>query len=122
MNANTDLSLSRRSMLQSTGAVIVTFSVADFGSAMAAETAASPAPAIPAGRPPLRPTELDSWIAIGKDGNVTVYFGKIDGGQGTDLAMAQIVAEELDVPMKSVGVVQGDTALTVNQGGASDNT
>src|SRR5215813_1147878 len=108
MNANTDLSLSRRSMLQSTGALIVTFSVADFGEAMAAETA-SPAPAIPAGRPPLRPTELDSWIAIAKDGDVTVYFGKIDGGQGTDLAMAQIVAEELDVPMKSVRVVQGDT-------------
>ena len=36
--------------------------------------------------------------------------------------MAQIVADELDVPMKSVSVIQGDTALTVNQGGASGST
>ena len=36
--------------------------------------------------------------------------------------MAQIVADELDVPIKSVSVVQGDTARTVNQGGASGST
>ncbi len=53
---------------------------------------------------------------------MTVFFGKIDGGQGTDLAMAMIVAEEMDVALKSVTVVQGDTARTVNQGGASGST
>jgi nicotinate dehydrogenase subunit B len=116
MNANTNLSLSRRLMLQSTGALIVSFSGA--GEALAA----SVAPAAPAGRPALHPTQLDSWIAVAKDGDVTVYFGKIDGGQGTDLCMGQIVAEEMDVPLKSVKVIQGDTALTVNQGGASGST
>jgi len=118
MNANTNLSLSRRSVLQSTGAIVISFSMTGLGEAMAADVA----PQAPAGRPPLLPTELDSWIAIDKDGSVTVYFGKIDGGQGTDLAMGQIVADELDVPMKSVSVIQGDTALTVNQGGASGST
>src|SRR5258707_490985 len=73
-------------------------------------------------KPPLVPTELDSWLAVSKEGLVTIYFGKMDGGQGTDLAIAQIVAEELDVPMKSVTVVKGDTAWTVNQGGASGST
>src|SRR5215831_6658818 len=113
MNANTDMSLSRRTLLQSTGALVVSFSLADAGEVLA--QAADK-------KPPLLPTELDSWLAVSKDGMVTIYFGKMDGGQGTDLAIAQIVAEELDVPMKSVTVVQGDTLWTVNQGGASGST
>jgi nicotinate dehydrogenase subunit B len=116
MNANTDLSLSRRAMLQSAGALVVSFS--SVGEALAAGIA----PTAPAGRPPLHPTQLDSWIAIAKDGSVTVYFGKIDGGQGTDLCMGQIVAEEMDIPLNAVKVIQGDTLLTVNQGGASGST
>lgn len=116
MNANANLSLSRRTMLQSTGALVISISMVEGADVLAQTTAA------PAGRPALIPTELDSWIAIAKDGQVTVYFGKIDGGQGTDLAMAQIAAEELDVPVKNVTVIQGDTALTVNQGGASGST
>jgi CO/xanthine dehydrogenase Mo-binding subunit len=113
MNANTDMSLSRRALLQSTGALVVSFSLADAGDVLA--QAADK-------KPPLLPTELDSWLAVSKNGMVTIYFGKMDGGQGTDLAIAQIVAEELDVPMKSVSVVQGDTQWTVNQGGASGST
>jgi nicotinate dehydrogenase subunit B len=115
MNANTDLPLSRRTVVQGTGALVVAFSMADAGKVLAATAGAD-------GKPPLIPTELDSWLSIAPDGGVTVFFGKIDGGQGTDLAMAMIVAEELDVPVKSVTVVQGDTARTVNQGGASGST
>ena len=115
MNANTDMSLSRRTLLQSTGALVVAFSMGDSTQLLAAAAGAD-------GRPPLLPTELDSWIAIAPNGGVTVFFGKIDGGQGTDLAMAQIVAEEMDVPLSSVTVVQGDTGRTVNQGGASGST
>ena len=115
MNANTELALSRRTLLQSTGALVVAFSMSDAGDVLAQAAAAGTKPA-------LLPTELDSWIALAPNGAVTVFFGKIDGGQGTDLAMAQIVAEELDVPIHSVSVVQGDTARTVNQGGASGST
>ena len=46
----------------------------------------------------------------------------MDMGQGVDVAIAQIVAEELDVPFERVSVVMGDTAWTVNQGGASGST
>jgi CO/xanthine dehydrogenase Mo-binding subunit len=115
MNVKTPSSVSRRSVLQGTGALVVAFSMADAGSVLAATAGAD-------GKPPLLPTELDSWLSIAPSGEVTVYFGKIDGGQGTDLAMAMIVAEELDVPIKGVTVVQGDTARTVNQGGASGST
>ena len=43
-------------------------------------------------------------------------------GQGVDVAIAQIVAEELDVPFNAVTVYMGDTATSVNQGGASGST
>src|SRR5258706_10797644 len=73
-------------------------------------------------KPPLVPTELDSWVAILPDGKVTAFFGKMDMGQSLDIAIAQIVADELDVAVDKVDVVMGDTALTCNQGGASGST
>ena len=63
-----------------------------------------------------------SWLAVGPDGRVTAFFGKIDQGQGVDVAVAQVVAEELDVALAKVVVVMGDTATSVNQGGASNST
>ena len=47
---------------------------------------------------------------------VTVYSGKVDLGTGVRTALAQIVADELDVPFDRVKIVQGDTALTPDQG------
>jgi nicotinate dehydrogenase subunit B len=105
------LNLSRRAMLQSTGALCVAFSMTNPARLLAQATTGD--------KPPLLPTELDSWIAIDREGLVTIYFGKIDGGQGTDIAIAQMVAEELDIPVTRCSVVMGDTALTCNQGGAS---
>ena len=46
----------------------------------------------------------------------------MDMGQGLHVAIAQMVAEELDVPFKAVKVFMGDTATSVNQGGASGST
>ena len=68
------------------------------------------------------PDQLDSWIAVLPDGSVTAYFGKMDMGQGVDVAIGQMVAEELDVAFERVTVVMGDTAFTCNQGGASGST
>ena len=49
-------------------------------------------------------------------GRVTVYSGKVDLGTGVRTALAQMAAEELDVPFSRITVVQGDTALTPDQG------
>ena len=46
----------------------------------------------------------------------------MDMGHGLFVAIGQIVAEELDVPFKAVKVYMGDTATSVNQGGASGST
>jgi CO/xanthine dehydrogenase Mo-binding subunit len=110
--------LSRRDFLKAGGALVVSCMVPDGVGAVFAQ-----APSTGAGaKPPLMPDELDSWIAILPDGGVTAFFGKMDMGQGVDVAIGQIVAEELDVPFDRVNVVMGDTAFTCNQGGASGST
>src|SRR5262249_45014597 len=73
-------------------------------------------------KPPLTPDQLSSYIAVNADGSVAAFFGKMDMGHGLTVAIAQIVAEELDVPFKRVKVFMGDTSNSVNQGGASGST
>jgi len=73
-------------------------------------------------KPPLTPDQLSSYVAVNADGTVSAFFGKMDMGHGLTVAIAQIVAEELDVPFKRVKVFMGDTANSVNQGGASGST
>src|SRR5262249_49464942 len=65
---------------------------------------------------------LSSYIAVQADGHVMAYFGKMDMGHGIEVAIGQIVAEELDVPFHAVKVDLADTATSVNQGGASGST
>ena len=54
---------------------------------------------------------LESRIAIAPDGAVTAFSGKVEFGQGIRTGFAQIVADELDVPLDRVTVVMGDTDL-----------
>src|SRR6187431_2465762 len=108
--------ISRRDFLKASGSLLVSVSVPGAALSQSAATAAT------SGKPALVPNELDSWIAVTPDGNVTAFFGKMDMGQGVDVAIGQIVAEELDVAFERVNVVMGDTAYTCNQGGASGST
>ena len=110
---------SRRAMLKAGGALVVSIgmpigldTVLDIGQAFAQG----------ATRPPLMPDQLSSYIAVNADGTVSAFFGKMDMGQGLFVAIGQMVAEELDVPFKAVTVIMGDTATSVNQGGASGST
>jgi nicotinate dehydrogenase subunit B len=108
-----EFAIDRRSLFKGTGALVVSVGIP--GGLAAAQIGS-------AVKPPLAPDQLDSWLAVKSDGDVVAYFGKMDMGQGVDVAIAQIVAEELDVPFERVSVVVGDTAWTVNQGGASGST
>jgi len=106
---------SRRSFLKGAGALIVTFSASGMvGTAFAQGRGGGPPDpgAIPAG-------ELDSWIAIGSNGNVTAYAGKCELGQGISTAQAQLVAEELCVPFERVNLIYCDTSITPDQGTTS---
>ena len=59
---------------------------------------------------------LDAWIRIGADGNAAVCTGKVELGQGIVTALAQIAAEELDLPLGRVQMISGDTDKTPNEG------
>jgi CO/xanthine dehydrogenase Mo-binding subunit len=65
------------------------------------------------------PQTLDSWVAVGSDGFVTVYTGRADMGQGTLTVQAQLAAEELSVPLNRVRMVACDTGMTPDQGTSS---
>jgi CO/xanthine dehydrogenase Mo-binding subunit len=114
--------MNRRSVLLGGGALVVSV-----GAAVSLDTVLSISKAYAqntylGAKPPLTPDQLSSYIAVNADGSVAAYFGKMDMGHGLAVAVGQIVAEELDVPFKSVKVIMADTATSVNQGGASGST
>ncbi len=96
--------MDRRDFLKAGGALVVGFSM--LGSA-AANTLRAPISVAKAA--------LDSWLPIGADNRITVYCGKVDLGTGTRTALAQMAAEELDVPFDQIEMVMGDTATTPDQ-------
>ncbi len=97
--------MDRRSFIQSGGALVVACSLPRTAGAQAAAAGKT-----------LAKDMVDAWLAIGRDGLVTVYTGKVDLGTGVRTALAQMVAEELDVRHGAVTLVMGDTALTPDQG------
>ena len=101
-----NIQISRRNALLGSGALIVTFTLAGPLSEAMGQTGAKP----------VALTEVDSFLAIDKAGNVTVYSGKVELGTGVATALRQIVAEELDVPIGRIELIQGDTLLTPDQG------
>ncbi|MEA2968192.1 MAG: nicotinate dehydrogenase subunit, partial [Alphaproteobacteria bacterium] len=60
--------------------------------------------------------KLDGWIRINPDGSATVFTGKVELGQGILTALAQIAAEEIDLPLARVKMISGDTRQTPNEG------
>jgi CO/xanthine dehydrogenase Mo-binding subunit len=102
------LNFSRRQFLKSTSALIVSFNLFPSRTALGQS---SVGPGIDAD-----PTQLDSWLAVAPDGMVTVFSGKVDLGTGVETALAQIVAEELDVPFSRVHMIGLDTNKAINQG------
>jgi nicotinate dehydrogenase subunit B len=57
------------------------------------------------------PKDFNAFLRIGEDGRVACFTGKIEMGQGIITSLAQMLAEELDVPLASVDMVMGDTDL-----------
>jgi len=103
-----DFVSTRRGILKTGGALVVTFALA-----------AKPYSASAQGSAPKKTVasdEVDGFLSIDTDGQVTVYSGKVDLGTGLRTALTQIAAEELDLPLDRVKLVQGDTELTPDQG------
>ena len=112
-NVATGKGISRRGFLKGAGILIVGFGAGGLTRVIDPRISAADFSSI------VEPVKLSSWLAIGRDNTVTLFLGKVDVGQGLATAFRQLVADELDVPFDRVKVVMGDTALTVDQVGAS---
>lgn len=112
MNAPVKTSrFSRRAVLKG-GALTVGFALAG----LRTSTSAQGAPGTPR---VLDTHEVDAFLAVNGDGTVTVFCGKVDLGQGLRIAIPQIAAEELGISVDKLKYIEGDTALTPNQGRTS---
>ncbi|HET9834311.1 MAG TPA: molybdopterin cofactor-binding domain-containing protein [Vicinamibacterales bacterium] len=102
--------MNRRDFLKSSGALIVSFSPIADAFAQAPQPGRFDGPGTP---------ELDAWLAIDANGNVTAYTGKVELGHGLYTSQTQLVAEELCVPLARVKLIQGDTGVAPDQGTTS---
>jgi hypothetical protein len=99
--------ISRRSLMHSAAGLVVAFCLPRTAEASATTVAAD---------------SVDAFLAIAPDGGVTVFAGKVDLGTGARAAIRQIVAEELAVSPGRIALVEGDTALTPDQGSTGGST
>ena len=101
IDGETPFSLSRREFLKAVGGgIIIFFSTGD----LTAQERRPP------GSQDL-PTDFNAFLRIGADGRVTCFTGKIEMGQGIVTSLAQMLADELDVPLDAVDMAMGDTDL-----------
>ena len=107
---------SRKSFVKGGGAMIVGFSVVGAGlGAKAAKGAVDPY----ASMGPFDQTAVDSWLIIHADNTASVKLGKVEMGQGTPTALLMIAAEELDMGLAQMKMINHDTNVTPNQGGST---
>jgi isoquinoline 1-oxidoreductase len=99
--------LARRDFFKLLGAGIAVFSTAK--TTLASQETAPPSRGF---HPQELPKEINAWLHVGEDGTVTAFSGKVEVGQNIRTELAQTVADELRVPLESVRMVVGDTALT----------
>jgi len=113
--------LSRRGLLKSGGALIVSFAL----DSLIPITSFAQNGATAGGRqehPTGSAQEVDSFLAIHADGSVTIYTSHVDVGTGIATAFRQTAAEELGIPVERFRVVEGDTATTPNHGGTGGSS
>src|SRR5678809_1139157 len=100
------MNVSRRDFLKTSGALIVSFTLAPEATFSQRLDGASS-------------NQLDAWLAVNGDGTITAFTGKCELGHGLYTAQTQLIAEELCVPFNRVTLVQCDTELTPDQGTTS---
>jgi CO/xanthine dehydrogenase Mo-binding subunit len=121
-------SISRRAFLGTGGALVVGLGLGGRALRRAAAQASSTLPPTVwttdryLGKT-VAPDQVDAFLAIHADNTVTVFTGKVDLGTGGRAAMRQMVAEELDVAIERITeLIEGDTALSPDQGGTGGST
>ena len=109
----------RRGVLAAGGSLVVSFSLlsrafGQEGEVQGTAPPAQPKPKLPgslSGEP-----FLDAWIKIDAKGEVSVFTGKAELGQGVKTAIIQVAAEELEVDPGAIRLITADTDRTPDEG------
>jgi isoquinoline 1-oxidoreductase subunit beta len=111
MNMDSEILLSRRTLIRtmvgSGGGLLLGF---HFPGAVAAVVAPKP------WTTPTDGVEINAWLSIDTDGTVTIRVPHTEQGQGALTSVCMMIAEELDVPWKSIRAVFADMNRHVNKG------
>lgn len=103
---NYSIQITRRSFLQSTGTLVI---AAGMPGLVLSQTTTLPTNLA-------RNPDLDSWLQINADGSISVSSGKCEIGQGIQTALAQIVADELEVDINRLEMRNVDTSYSPDEG------
>lgn len=93
---NVSYGITRRQFLAAAGGILILFHLRDVEAA-------------PGRRSEGEVSDWNAFLRIGEDGRITVFSGKVELGQGIHVSLAQVVAEELDVPIQQIEMVMADT-------------
>ena len=104
---------SRKAFVKGGGVMFVGMSVGAAAVAGKAQAADSPF----ASNGPPDPQTVDAFIAIHSDNTVSVKTGRVELGQGSNMGLMMIAAEELDMDIGQMIFVRHDTNVTPNTGG-----
>ncbi len=105
------LTASRRGFLKTTGYLSLAFAIPLDNALSQANNAK---PRLPGDLNTHR--KLSAWLRVNANQTVTLLVGKVELGQGILTAVSQICADELNIDLKRVHVISGDTALVPNEG------
>lgn len=114
MDALSRDALSRRNFIKSSlavgGGLMIGFHIPVFSEAQAMTSLPEP------WKSPAEGVEVNAWLTIDPQGIVTIRVPHTEMGQGGMTSVAQLVAEELDVPWENVRAVLADANRHVTRG------
>src|ERR1700677_1650717 len=101
-------------MIAAGGALVVSFTLSKASLAEDHPAAAAPPEALPGdlAHTPM----LDAWIKVDAAGQVTVFTGKAELGQGLKTAVLQLAADQLAVAPEALDPVTADTGRAPSEG------
>jgi len=103
----------RRKFLKDSGGLTVAFTLFG-GCGLSAEQLESRPSELP--RSLARNPNVNAWLQVLADGQIHIFTGKIELGQGISTAVAQVAAEELNTDPNMITVHIAETGVTPNEG------
>ena len=110
--------LSRKTFLKGGGAMVVGFGLA--GTVVRRPGAAGIVPYASAG--PAPNNQVDSFITIHADNTASINTGRIELGQGSNMGLMMIAADELDMSIGQMRFVRADTNISPNTGNTTGSS